>query len=73
MLRCDKSRLTSHVQAATIADIAADPYRFAAPGGESQFGVEERMMSFVVGTVLPLLKSGGPPAMIVGHGMAIKW
>ncbi|MEW5304887.1 MAG: hypothetical protein WDW36_007464 [Sanguina aurantia] len=68
-----EGRLRSQVYTeSTVASIAADPYSFAAPGGESQRGVEVRMMAFVTETVLPRLTAGGPPAVIVGHGMAIK-
>jgi hypothetical protein len=53
--------------------IAADPLGFAAPGGESQGAVEARMMRIITDRVLPALTPGGPPAVIVTHGLAIKW
>ncbi|KAF6255623.1 histidine phosphatase superfamily [Scenedesmus sp. NREL 46B-D3] len=52
--------------------IAADPFTFAAPGGESQQELEARMSSFVHRQLLPILQYGGPPAVVVTHGLAIK-
>lgn len=31
------------------------------------------MLAYVLGTVLPEVQEGGPPAMVVTHGLAIKW
>lgn len=56
-----------------LAQIAADPWRFAAPGGESQQQLEERMAKFINSDVLPALEYDGSPAVIVTHGLAIKW
>jgi hypothetical protein len=42
-------------------------------GGESQADVERRVAAFVEGKVLPRLEAGGPPAVVVAHGLAIKW
>jgi broad specificity phosphatase PhoE len=53
--------------------IAADAFTFAAPGGESQQELEARMCSFVHRQLLPSLQWGGPPAVVVTHGLAIKW
>jgi broad specificity phosphatase PhoE len=51
--------------------IKADTYNFAAPGGESQLQVEERMISFLNDTVLPVA-SPKRPVFVFGHGMAFK-
>ena len=56
-----------------LAAIAADPVNFVAPGGESQANVERRVAAFVSEQVLPLLQPDGPPAVLVAHGLAIKW
>ena len=56
-----------------LARIAADPWRFAAPGGESQADVEARVTGFVARRVMPRLVAGGPPGIVVAHGLAIKW
>jgi broad specificity phosphatase PhoE len=58
--------------AAVLAEIAADTRAFAAPGGESQAEVEERAFAFLKAAVLPAARIGGPPALVFGHGMAIK-
>ncbi len=50
-----------------------DPWNFSPPGGESQKQVEERMVRYVLDNVLPAAKEGGPPALVVGHGLAIRW
>jgi hypothetical protein len=31
------------------------------------------MVDFIANFVLPALNPGGPPGIIVGHGVAIKW
>ncbi|KAG7673313.1 hypothetical protein Ndes2526B_g03250 [Nannochloris sp. 'desiccata'] len=51
--------------------IKADTHNFAAPGGESQLQVEQRMMKFLKDTVLPVA-SPGRPVFVFGHGMAFK-
>lgn len=57
----------------TLAAIDADPTGWAPPGGgESQAGVEERMAAYVASSILPTLVPGGPPGVLVGHGLAIK-
>jgi broad specificity phosphatase PhoE len=57
------------------ARFAADPWglawTFAPPGGESQKEVEERMAKYLRQVVLPGLRPGAP-AIVVGHGMALK-
>jgi broad specificity phosphatase PhoE len=58
---------------AVLAAISADPANFAAPGGESQAAVERRVTAFLLSSVLPRLEPGGPPAVVVAHGLAIKW
>ena len=55
-----------------LASIAANPTGFAPPGGESQATVEARMVAHVTECVLPTAVPGGPPAIVVGHGLAIK-
>jgi broad specificity phosphatase PhoE len=60
-------------QPETLQRIAADPFTFAAPGGESQQELEARMCSFVHRQLLPGLQYAGPPAVVVTHGLAIKW
>mmetsp|Transcript_37447 Transcript_37447/g.83328 ORF Transcript_37447/g.83328 Transcript_37447/m.83328 type:complete len:229 (-) Transcript_37447:974-1660(-) len=55
-----------------LARIANDPWRFAAPGGESQKEVEERMSTFIRDVVLPNSTLDGPPALVFSHGLAIK-
>eukprot|EP00878_Enallax_costatus_P023734 GHUV01025271.1.p1 GENE.GHUV01025271.1~~GHUV01025271.1.p1 ORF type:complete len:217 (+),score=59.80 GHUV01025271.1:1044-1694(+) len=55
-----------------LSQIAADPWHFAAPGGESQQQLEERMVAFVNSTLLPALQYDGPPGVMVTHGLAIK-
>jgi broad specificity phosphatase PhoE len=58
---------------AALAAIRADPAGWAPPGGgESQAAVEARMARYVARAVLPTLVPGGPPAVLVGHGLAIK-
>ena len=57
---------------ANLALIAADTHGFAAPGGESQLAVEERMMRHLLGAVLEAAPPGRAPALVVGHGMAFK-
>lgn len=52
--------------------IRADPTGWAAPGGESQAAVEARMAAYLETAVLPTVAPGGPPALVVGHGLAIK-
>jgi broad specificity phosphatase PhoE len=61
------------LQLEVLERIAADPFAFAAPGGESQQELEARMCSFVHRQLLPSLQWGGPPAVVVTHGLAIKW
>ena len=56
-----------------MSAIQQDPAHFAPPGGESLHDVEQRMMSFIVGEVLPRVELDGPPGIIVTHGLAIKW
>lgn len=56
----------------TLAAIEQDPLNFAAPGGESQAQVEQRVNTFVEQQVLPRLVPGGPPGLVVSHGLAIK-
>jgi broad specificity phosphatase PhoE len=56
-----------------LAQIAADPGGFAAPGGESQRQLEARVVSYITSEVLPTLQPGGLPALVVSHGLAIKW
>lgn len=56
-----------------LADIARDPLNFKAPGGESQGDVERRVAAFVAEAVMPRLQADGPPAVVVAHGLAIKW
>jgi broad specificity phosphatase PhoE len=58
--------------ASTLAAVAADPLHWAPPGGESQAAVEARMAAYIASAVLPSLQPGGPPAVVVGHGLAIK-
>ncbi len=58
---------------AVLARIDADPWNFAAPGGESQKDVEERVAAYVLQKVLPRTKPGGAPAVVVAHGLVIKW
>jgi broad specificity phosphatase PhoE len=60
-------------QPEVLERIAADPFTFAAPGGESQQELEARLASFVHRQLLPSLQWGGPPAVVVTHGLAIKW
>jgi broad specificity phosphatase PhoE len=62
-----------HPQPEVLERIAADPFTFAAPGGESQQELEARLCSFVHRQLLPSLQWGGPPAVVVTHGLAIKW
>ncbi|KAI8474396.1 MAG: histidine phosphatase superfamily [Monoraphidium minutum] len=57
---------------AALASIAADPWRFAAPGGESQADLEARVAAYVETRLLPRLAVGGPPAVVFSHGLAIK-
>ena len=35
--------------------------------------VEERVSRYIEHHVMPSVKPGGPPALIVSHGLAIKW
>eukprot|EP00775_Hariotina_reticulata_P012302 gene12302-12438_t len=56
----------------TLAVIKADPWNFAAPGGESQRQVEHRVTAFIEQSVLPTVSYGGPPGVVVFHGLAIK-
>ncbi|WIA18626.1 hypothetical protein OEZ85_003332 [Tetradesmus obliquus] len=58
--------------AEALERIAADPFTFAAPGGESQQELEARICAFVHRQLLPSLQYGGPPAVVVTHGLAIK-
>jgi broad specificity phosphatase PhoE len=51
--------------------IKADTHNFAAPGGESQFQVEERMMTFLH-SIVSNIASPGRPVVVFGHGMAFK-
>lgn len=51
--------------------IKADTHNFAAPGGESQFQVEERMMK-ILNTAVLNVASPGRPVFVFGHGMAFK-
>lgn len=60
------------MQPETVARIDSDPYHFAPPGGESQCQVETRIHDYITKHVLPKIPVGGPPAIIVGHGYAIK-
>lgn len=60
-------------QGENLAAIKADPWNFAAPGGESQRQVEQRVAAFIHQSVLPSLSYGGPPGVAVFHGLAIKW
>lgn len=57
------------------AAFAADPWgtawHFRPPGGESQHDVERRMTQFILGQVLARVTPDAP-AVLVGHGMAIK-
>ena len=55
----------------TMKLIEADTHNFAAPGGESQLQVEERMMEFLQNAIL---KDASPdrPVFVFGHGMAFK-
>lgn len=55
----------------TLACIAADTHNYAAPGGESQRQVEERIMRYLLETVLPATVPGRP-SFVFGHGMAFK-
>mmetsp|Transcript_8449 Transcript_8449/g.21132 ORF Transcript_8449/g.21132 Transcript_8449/m.21132 type:complete len:227 (-) Transcript_8449:277-957(-) len=55
-----------------VAVIERDPWNFAPPGGESQRMVEERMAAYIRACVLPAIEAGGPPALVVTHGLAIK-
>jgi broad specificity phosphatase PhoE len=50
-----------------------DPWNFSPPGGESQRQVEERIKAYIMEEVMPVVKAGGPPAIVVGHGLAIRW
>lgn len=54
-----------------IEQIMADTHNFAAPGGESQKIVEDRVTNFVLKTVLPA-SSPEQPSIVFGHGMAFK-
>ena len=56
-----------------VAEIEASDGHFAPFNGESQRQVERRMVNFIANHVLPSLSPGGSPALIVGHGVAIKW
>ena len=56
-----------------MSTIQQDPAHFAPPGGESLHDVEQRMMRFIVGEVLPRVELDGPSGIIVTHGLAIKW
>jgi hypothetical protein len=31
------------------------------------------MVAYILANVLPAAKEGGPPALVVGHGLAIRW
>lgn len=59
--------------AEVLKAIDADPWNFAAPGGESQKQLEERAAEYVLTHALPRLRPGGPPGLIVAHGLTIKW
>ena len=52
--------------------IERDCHNFAPPGGESQRQVEERVVRYIETEVLPRCEGGGPPAVVVAHGVAIK-
>ena len=66
-------RLRSDVYSADVrATIAANPWDFKPPNGESQHEVEVRVRSFVEREVLPVAVPGGPPTVVVAHGLAIK-
>ena len=57
---------------AALDAIHADPAGWAPPSGESQAAVEARVAGYIVESVLPAVEPGGPPALVVGHGLAIK-
>jgi broad specificity phosphatase PhoE len=57
--------------AETLALIADDCLNFAAPGGESQKQVEQRVMRFLREVVLPVTPVGGV-SLVFGHGLAFK-
>lgn len=61
------------MQPETRAAIRANPWQFAAPGGESQRQLESRVAAVINERVLPALAYGGPPALVVSHRLAIKW
>ncbi|KAG1655104.1 hypothetical protein FOA52_015841 [Chlamydomonas sp. UWO 241] len=56
----------------SMGQIARYPGNFSAPGGESLRDVEHRMTRCVRETVLPHAVPGGPPVVVVSHGIAIK-
>lgn len=61
------------LQPENLERIAADPFTFAVPGGESQQQLELRMCEFIHRQLLPSLQYDGPPTVVVTHGLAIKW
>lgn len=73
LLLCWPASSCTPQQAEALERIAADPFTFAAPGGESQQELEARICAFVHRQLLPSLQYGGPPAVVVTHGLAIKW
>lgn len=62
---------TPELTAAFTADPWGTAWHFTPPGGESQHAVEARMTAYILGEVLPGLTPEAP-AVLVGHGMAIK-
>jgi broad specificity phosphatase PhoE len=60
-------------QVDVLAAIAKDALHFKPPDGESQAEVEARVAGLISQQVLPALEPGGPAALLVMHGMAIKW
>jgi broad specificity phosphatase PhoE len=55
----------------TFCSLQGTAWHFEPPGGESQRQVEQRMAEFLTHRVLPSLTPEAP-AIVVGHGMAIK-
>lgn len=58
--------------AAALEEIGRDPWNFKAPGGESQRELEARVSACILGAALPHAPPGGPPGVVVAHGLAIK-
>lgn len=58
--------------AEALRAIDADPWGFTPPGGESQRALEARVSRFVLDSALPRARPGGPPGVLVAHGLAIK-